>query len=747
MLLDLENAELEVIESKVKLDIGQRKVIVEYPFTTDPSVLGNSEINNRGQAIGMQKSVERRIRKKGLIEAYNTEFDKFIQRGTISPVSPQELSDWQGPVHYVSHHEVLKPSSPTTPCRIVTNSALVNRTCGKSLNQILMKGPNCLNSLVEVLLRFRRHETALIYDLSKAYNSLYTGPLEKFTRLIVWRNCEEDADWTTYGYNCVAFGDHPAAAQLECAKTKCAEAGTQIDLQASEKIRSDTYVDDGVTGGSPRDVVRLRGGRGPDGSYDGTIPTILGLGGLAVKAMMVSGEGDLDAMEKLGDQVLGIKYSIESDMLLFPLMVHIHPKRRGVRVGEPLTAANVHLVETVKFTPRLLTGLVNSFYDPLGLMAPWLVKFKLLLKRVSEQSDGDNSWDTVISAELAEEWKTLIKETVALETVSIPRSFRPDSPSGPPTYVGFWDGSLMAWSCAIYARWDLTSGLSTTRLIAAKVRVTPKRGTSVPKAEVGGLLDLSRLMMTVARSSSEHPKSVVLIGDSECCISMMEKSGSSLAPFFCNRIGEIKSNLSIVEETCPVEPLHHVRGDLNPSDLPTRGFARAEDLPGSVWRDGPQFLRLSREQWPISRDFVQELPSEVHRISQPLLNINAVSLRSLGLSCKQLLLIILTLDYSDCIDKITAIVARLIVGWTESVAHARRDLSNSVLRKAARMIIFLSQTCLRKDAQRKKLKSLNPHYSKMVSWSPVDDWEKAWRLSWGRVASQYSPPPHAWPPY
>ena len=148
----------------------------------------------------MQRSVETRILKKSLVEAYNQEFNKFVERGTLSVVSDEEIGNWEGAINYVSHHEVLKPSSGSTPCRRVSNSALVNQTCGKSLNQLLMKGPNCLNSLSEVLIRYRSYEVGLVFDLSKAYNSLLTGPVERFIRLLVWRNCDRCRDWNTYGF-------------------------------------------------------------------------------------------------------------------------------------------------------------------------------------------------------------------------------------------------------------------------------------------------------------------------------------------------------------------------------------------------------------------------------------------------------------------------------------------------------------------------------------------------------------------
>ena len=240
-----------------------------------------------------------------------------------------------------------------------------------------MKGPNCLNSLIKVLIKFRSYETALIYDLSKAYYHLHTGPVEKYTRLVLWRDCNSSTEWKTYGFDCTAFGDIPAAVQLEVGKRLCAEAGVNIDEEASDRIIRDTYVDDGATGGSPEQVERFRGKKGTDGKYDGTIPEILGLGGLEVKAMMVSGEEDTDAIDKLGKKVLGIDYDVGKDILNFPLEVHVHPKKRGV------TLENMSDMDSVTITPLMLTGLVNSFYDPLSLMCPWLSKYKLMLKKLT----------------------------------------------------------------------------------------------------------------------------------------------------------------------------------------------------------------------------------------------------------------------------------------------------------------------------------------------------------------------------
>ena len=166
------------------------------------------------------------------------------------------------------------------------------------MNDITIKGPNTLADIYNNLFKFRSYQVTLIFDITKAYNSIKTSLVERHLQRFWFRENPESDDWKIYGFNCVQFGDRPAAALMTIAVEKAAETFKEVakDLNLSvQEVREDSkkllehvYVSDGTTVGSKREVKRMIGTKLSNGSFSGTIPSMMKKVDLKLKTIITS---------------------------------------------------------------------------------------------------------------------------------------------------------------------------------------------------------------------------------------------------------------------------------------------------------------------------------------------------------------------------------------------------------------------------------------------------------------------------
>ena len=237
-----ERAALERMEdSLVRREDG--KLQISYPFNSRAW----EQRDNRFQARQVQLRVEESVKRKKVEEEYHGEMAKAIEAGSLRKLSSEEMSSWNGPIHYITLFAVLNNDSKSTRVRVVSNSAMKNAHTHLSFNDTTDSVPNALNDLFNVLVQWRGHEQALMWDLSKAYQSVKTGELELHLRRVLYRAPGED-DFVSYGFTCATFGDDPAAAALELAKRKTSRDAMHIDALAARQVVVSTFVDDGGGG-------------------------------------------------------------------------------------------------------------------------------------------------------------------------------------------------------------------------------------------------------------------------------------------------------------------------------------------------------------------------------------------------------------------------------------------------------------------------------------------------------------------
>ena len=124
-----------------------------------------------------------------------------------------------------------------------------------------------------------------MFNITKAYNSIKTGLVEKHLRRFWFHINPLSEDWKTFEFNCIQFGHISAAALMTIAVEKAAEIFKDVteDLNLaikdvkndSRKLLKDTYIDDGTSGDSRREVERMIGVKLEDGSFSGTIPAMM----------------------------------------------------------------------------------------------------------------------------------------------------------------------------------------------------------------------------------------------------------------------------------------------------------------------------------------------------------------------------------------------------------------------------------------------------------------------------------------
>lgn len=140
--------------------------------------------------MGMLVSAERRLAKNpSHAKVYQDQMDDMVNIDVARKLTPDEVKNYDGPVHYISHHEVLQPDSNSTPVRIVFNSSA--SYMGHALNDYLAKGPDLLNNLLGILIRFREEATALTGDIKKMYHTVKIGIKDQHTHRFLWRNMDD----------------------------------------------------------------------------------------------------------------------------------------------------------------------------------------------------------------------------------------------------------------------------------------------------------------------------------------------------------------------------------------------------------------------------------------------------------------------------------------------------------------------------------------------------------------------------
>ncbi|XP_037292204.1 uncharacterized protein LOC119188589 [Manduca sexta] len=528
--------------------------------------------NNYENTLKRLHNIENKLDKNpDLKERYEEQMEALVKKGyaEIAPRTSHATRTW-----YLPHFAVVNALKPDK-LRVVHDAAA--KTKGTTLNENLLTGPDLLQPLPAVLLRFREHPVAVTADITEMFMQVGLREEDRDALRYLWRGNRRDS------------------------RPPEVDTDTRI-LEAVEAIKKKHYMDDYLD--SYEDEHRVitiatqvrnihREAHFELRKWTSNSPAVL-------KALGES-PNTTEAVEiERTERVLGLIWRPQEDRLAFNLDLARIPS---------------NLLRREAPTKREALKIVMSLFDPLGLVSPITVRAKQLLQEVWRRG---TDWDDPIDDELSAAWVNWLTHLKQLSGVTVPRCYPGYSRARKLQLHVFTDASESAYATALYWRAEDDDGRVTVTLLAAKAKVAPLKLTSIPRLELQAAVLGARMAASVTQEHSRQPESTTYWTDSKTTLCWIRTGARSYKPYVAHRIAAI-------EEYSQANQWRWVPTRYNVADDATR------DVPDNFtrehrWFNGPEFLRDPPELWPaeetqLSTDTGEERVNTVterrekHRIS------------------------------------------------------------------------------------------------------------------------------------
>ena len=308
--------------------------------------------NNRQQALHRAKILDSSLKSNSVKRSHFVTFMKEIFDSEHAERAPP-LNDteecWYLPLFGVYH-----PKKPDQ-IRGVFDASVKHQ--GVSLNDVLLSGPDLTNSLLGVLLRFRKEPIAMTADVKKMfYCFLVSEKHRNFLRFFWYLDNDPNSELVEYRMRVHVFGNSPSPSVASYGLRKIAERSREdfgIDIQ--EFIANDFYVDDGLTS-TP------------------TVDKAVSLMRRTQRAFEVNGNLRLHKIASNSKDVMSSFPSedLAKDLALLDLNKDVLPLQRSLGLNWNLQTDNFTFCvssEIKPYTRRGVLSTVNSIYDPIGFVA------------------------------------------------------------------------------------------------------------------------------------------------------------------------------------------------------------------------------------------------------------------------------------------------------------------------------------------------------------------------------------------
>ena len=612
-----EESEQALIEACVNFEPDNKRLVSTLPFILPPK---ENLLPNRYQAEKILSSQMARISKSedmraDVLASYNKLADKgyFRSVASLSPDIQQLALDESNGSYIIPWRCVWKENSLSTPCRIVFDAS--SRTPGGlSLNCTLAKGQNRLNSLVNILMRFRCKPAAFSTDIRLAYNQISLDPNHlKFHKFLWKENLLDESPVELYVVMTMIYGVKPVGNSLVAGFSKlCSHVEKNHPEHASgaDALRNSAYVDDVAHS----DDSLLQSKKTAE-----SLNFTLGLGNIQVKGYAFSGEDPPPEMSPDGEHVglVGLAWAPKKDLLSIDIKPLYFGKPKRGKLPE-FVRGDILSSLKVNFTRRNMLGKVASVFDPIGLVTPVMSRFKLDLHDLVTLKLG---WDEKVPDEYLERWVRNLTDIQDLKEVKFRRAIIPaNAVNTDVELIVSADASQNIAVACVHARVKCTDGSYSCQLLTAKSKQV--KALTIPKAELRAAVLAAHVAHGAKFNLGSQLQRTTYVIDSSIVLFWLSTDERPLEVIVRNCVIDIRRFSSPSQ-------WYHVDSGNNLADLGTRDAAVEDLQPDGEWQSGKAWMRLPFEQMPIKTVEQVRMSGEEKRVASDELknnNLNGIML-------------------------------------------------------------------------------------------------------------------------
>ena len=479
---------------------------------------------------------------------------------------------------------VVREDKQTTKFRLVCNGAAEFDGC--SLNQFLRQGPNVMNSLEDVLIRFRYFPYVFTNDVGEMFLKVEVAPEDRKYLRFFFRKPDGKLVLLEAQRHIFGLCSSPFTA-MESVRTKARSLRGQYP-KAARAVLKDAIVDD-ILSGSEREAQLPEIKRGIEAIYSSLGMSLHKWASNSSSLRKLIPEKDLATQVSIGVEEDALFNQLKDDLPSIKCLGLLwHPSKDRLQFFAPP-------VEQEIWTMRETSSLSGQTFDPLGLISPAALDIRRLVQRTwRERMD----WDDFLPAPLNKEMNQWVKTFQKIYLCDIPRRVSPFVGKRDEQLLICVDASQHGIAAAAYLK-SQQNDLVDVKLWAAKLKIPSlSKQESIARNELMAAVLGVMLGAKICKAMNWDLGNATLFTDSTTVLWWLIVV-RELSVFVANRVTRIKDRTRI-------DQWRYIPTKENCADIPTRGLSATQLADCKPWWEGADFFREPRSEWPQQPQLLEE---------------------------------------------------------------------------------------------------------------------------------------------